>query len=765
MIHEPQPPPSNANSLSEGWLDSRWFLILLVVLATGLVYSNSLYGGFLYDDIYDILENTSIQKLLPLKDVFMIDRGGRMNILNRPIVNLSFAISYAMGGWKPFYFHLMNLFIHISSTLALFGIVHRGLSLPKLKRKYGSSIPLLSMLIATVWAIHPLQTESVTYITQRFESLMGCFALISFYCAIRVADSPYPIRWSLLSALSCLLALGSKEVAVSIPILILLFDRAFMAGSFKEAWRIRRPLYLGLLVAWCCFGWVQIEAQGRDQWAGFGLAMPWWKYALSQLGVILHYLRLVVWPHPLCIDYRWLPANTLGQILPGAIVVGGLLAGTVFSLFRKPGVGFFGAAFFMILAPTSSFMPIADLAVEHRMYLPLAPVIAFIFISGYHLIQTIQGQQWISWARLRVLLIGIIAMMIACLGILTYLRNVDYYNQFNIWEDTVRKVPNNPRAHLNYGSALKKEGFFDAAIVEYKKAIELAPRIPMAYTNLGSIYSELGEIDTSLDYLIKAVNLDPENPKYIRNLGVVLVKKKAYEDSLICFEKSVQLSPTYAPGYASMGEVYFIKKDYKKSISNFKQAIKINPGEFKYHWGIAISYLESGEEAAAADAFKKALQLAERPAGWTSLQGWIYWQYQKDSQAIPPLREALRMKPDDVQSMFRLSWVLSTSPDPNIRNGAESLKWAEAALSSNPNRPPQILDALAAALAEVGRYSEAQSIIQEAISKTSGVEPPLVEDLKVRLVLYENNKPYRDLNRKSAMQVSSSHRKLSPEIL
>jgi tetratricopeptide (TPR) repeat protein len=765
MNHNPQSPASNAQSRGERWQDSPWLLILLIIFATSLVYSNSLRGDFLYDDLYDIIENTSIQKLLPLKEVFMINRGGKLNILNRPVVNLSFAISYAMGGMKPFYFHLMNLVIHIFSGLALLGIVRRALTLPNLRSLYGDNIPLISLLIAIIWTIHPLQTESVTYMTQRFESLMGCFSLVSLYCAIRVGDSEHPLRWSLLSACSCLLALLSKEVAASIPLLILLFDRAFMAGSFKEAWRSRRPLYLGLLVAWCCFAWVQLQAQGRAQWAGFGLPMPWWRYALSQPGVILHYLRLAIWPHPLCIDYMWRPAKTLAAILPGTLVIGGLFLGTVFALFRKPGLGFLGAAFFLILAPTSSFMPLADLAVEHRMYLPLAPVVAALVLGCYQLILLLQKQQWIPWVRTRPLVLGVVAMALATLGMLTYLRNVDYLSQFNIWGDTVRKAPTNPRGHLNYGSALKNKGFIDEAIIEYEKAIQLAPRIPMAYTNLGAIYSERGEFDVSLKYLTKAIDLAPENANYVRNLGVVLVKKKLYDDALICFERAVKLSDDYAPGYASMGEVYFIKNNYIKSITNFHKAIEINPRVFKYHWSLAISCLASGEDAMAAAAFREALQLAEIPAGWTSLLGWIYWQYHKDSQAVPPLREALRMRPDDVQSMTRLGWILATSPDATIRNGAEALKWAEAALSSPSQRSPEALDLLAAAYAEIGRFAEAQTTLQEAIKKSSESEPSFVEELQVRLALYKNNKPFRDINRKRAAQVSSLHRKLSPEIM
>ena len=211
----------------------------------------------------------------------------------------------------------------------------------------------MALVVAGIWTLHPLQTQAVTYTVQRYESMMGLFYLVALYCAIRSDSSARPSWWAAASVVSCLLAMGCKEVAVSAPLAILLYDRAFLAGSFGEAWRRRRRMYLGLAGTWLAFLALFMASASRSKWAGYGLPVSATEYALSQFGVILHYLRLSFWPYPQVLDYDWPIARTLDQILPGMVVVGALLAATVWALVRRPAWGVVGAWFFLILAPWS----------------------------------------------------------------------------------------------------------------------------------------------------------------------------------------------------------------------------------------------------------------------------------------------------------------------------------------------------------------------------------------------------------------------------
>jgi hypothetical protein len=392
---------------------ARWPVLLagLVLVAVTLAaYENSIRCPFVFDDTYDILDNSSIRRLWPLWQTFLVHDQGKTVLHGRPVANFSLAVNYVLavdrgsGRVDPLGFHLTNLAIHVLAGLILFGIVRRTLLLPQFRPRHGPVALLLALAVAMIWLLHPLHTSAVTYIVQRYESLMGLFYLLTLYCVIRgagggqwavgsgreeepsAADRPASTAhrlWYAAAVLSCLLALGCKEVAISAPLAVLLYDRAFLAGTFREAWRRRWPLYGGLLGAWLAFAVVFLCSGNRETWAGYGLPTAWWEYAQSQFGVIVYYLRLSLWPHPLVLDYGWPVARTLGAILPAALVVAVLLAATVYGLVRWPKWGFLGACFFMILAPTSTILPLNCLSCEYRMYLPLAALVAAVVLGGY----------------------------------------------------------------------------------------------------------------------------------------------------------------------------------------------------------------------------------------------------------------------------------------------------------------------------------------------------------------------------------------------
>ncbi len=243
---------------------------------------------------------------------------------------------------------------------------------------------LCLVAIALLWAIHPLQTESVTYIVQRAESLVGLFYLLTLYCFIRGATSGRG-RYLVRRRRAGLPAGHGQQGSYGLgPVDVLLYDRAFLAGSFREAWRRRHGFYLALAATWLLLGWLVIVAGNRGGSAGFGAAVGCWAYLCTQFGAIVHYLKLSVWPHPLLFDYGRDTVPMTLAILPDAILVALLGLATLVALWRWPKVGFLGAWFFAILAPTSSIVPVATQVVaEHRMYLPLAAVVTAVTLAGY----------------------------------------------------------------------------------------------------------------------------------------------------------------------------------------------------------------------------------------------------------------------------------------------------------------------------------------------------------------------------------------------
>ncbi len=245
----------------------------------------------------------------------------------------------------------------------------------------------LAFSITLLWILHPLQTESVTYVSQSAESLMGLLYLLTLYCLVRraEADGQGGRLWQCLCVAACLLGMGTKEVMVSAPLVALLYDRAFLSGSFRDAWRRRRPLYSCLAATWLPLALLVLSTHGRGGTAGFGSGVsPWPSYAMNQLQAIVHYLGLCFWPQPLIFDYGSVLSPPTLRVLPYALAIAGLLALTAWGLLRRPVLDFLGACFFLILAPSSSIIPVAtEKMAEHRMYLPLIPVVLLVVV-GIH---------------------------------------------------------------------------------------------------------------------------------------------------------------------------------------------------------------------------------------------------------------------------------------------------------------------------------------------------------------------------------------------
>ncbi|PYV13041.1 MAG: hypothetical protein DMG21_22065, partial [Acidobacteria bacterium] len=273
----------------------------------------------------------------------------------RPLVCLTLALNYSVSGLEPWSYHAVNLTIHAAGALVLFGIVRRTLQGTRLRGRFGAHASGLAAAVAACWAVHPLQTESVTYIIQRAESLMGLLLLLTLYCVIRGHDSPRRLWWHATAIFCCALGMGSKEGMVIAPIIVLLYDRIFLADSWAELWNQRSGLYTGLAATWLIPVLLVIMNKARGGAVmGFPAVSPW-RYAQNQFGAIAHYLRLAVWPDRLCIDYGW-QSSTLPRswILSGAIIIWPLLLATAWALERAPMLGFLGAWFFLTLAPSSS---------------------------------------------------------------------------------------------------------------------------------------------------------------------------------------------------------------------------------------------------------------------------------------------------------------------------------------------------------------------------------------------------------------------------
>lgn len=569
---------------------------LVIVLATTAAYVTSFRGALVFDDLPGIANNPTIRDLSRL-DLLLVAIGPQGGTLSgRPIPNLTLALNYVMSGDDLWSYHATNLLIHLLAALVLFGIVRRTLLGPRIRERYGNAAVFLAFAIALLWSLHPLQTESVTYLVQRVESLMGLFYLLTLYCFVRAVESTrFSRRWYAAAFASAAIGMGCKEVMVSAPLIVWLYDRTFVVNSWRESWRLRRWFYLSLFSTWIVLGGLMFASGGRGGTAGAATGIRAWHYAMTQCEVLLAYLRLAIWPHPLVFDRNVQLVQSLLQVWPQALALLGLLVGSVYLLVRRPAAGFLAAGFFLILAPTSSFVPIDDAMVEHRMYLPLAPVIA-LTVLGLH--------RWLGRAERPLWLVVAVAF-----GIATAVRNLDYRSPLRLWEDTVRKVPESARANNNLGAYLFEEGRLEAAQASYTTALRLDPNYASAHYNLAKLFEKSGKTDDAIVAYQKALVANPKLADAHLNLGQLLDRSARTAEGIAHYVQALRLDPDAPDVHAALGAALLKAKDLPRAIKHLDIALNLEPDRPETWRMLARAYQQQGDFPATRRALDRALQL------------------------------------------------------------------------------------------------------------------------------------------------------------
>jgi len=621
----------------------RW-PALLIVCPVLLSYSNSLNGAFMLDDWPNVLENPSIRSPWPPVDVLTPPQG--TSVAGRPVVNLTFALNYAVSGERTWSYHLLNLLIHTTASLVLFGILCRTFISGPLCQRYGRHSTGLALAASLLWAVHPLQTQSVTYITQRCESLMGLFFLLTVYCAIRGWESPNRIiRWHTVSVLSCFAGVGAKETIAVTPILIFVYDVIFIHRTVKSALSKSWWLYSGYFLCLIFLGFMVMG--GGTTGGAIGPHSPL-EYARTQSEVIIHYIRLALWTNPLCFDYAWPIAKTK-DVLPCLIAMIVLLGLSLWTLFRRRPLGFLYAWFFLILAPTSSFIPLPDLAFEYRMYLPLAAITTGLVIAGYEILKRISIYFPDSnEEQRRVILIVNCFLLITStfiLGALTFLRNRDYRSETAIWADTIVKAPNNNRAYTNLACALTDAGRPQTAIHHFLQALEIEEQDAKTHNGLANAYSLIGKFHKALVHYRRSIELDPDYAEAYYNMGKTLCELGEFERAISSFQKALQFNPNYADAHNNLGLVYAELGQVEKAIAHYRRAMSIDPRSVETLNNLGNLVMQTQGARRAIEYYKRALSLDSDYAKAHNNLGLVYLHLGKPQQAIPCFEKAIRLDP------------------------------------------------------------------------------------------------------------------------
>ena len=571
------PPPARTEPSAAA---SRWQLILaggLIVLAALAAYHNSLRGPFIFDDEASITNNRTIRHLSDLGQVLSPPHKEGMTVGGRPLFNLSLAVNYACGGTAVWGYHVLNLAIHILAGLTLMGIVRRTLRLGSgqaFQTRMGVAALPLALAVALLWTIHPLQTEAVTYVVQRAESLAGLFYLLTLYCFIRGAGPAGAAYWHPAAIVACLLGMATKEVMASAPLLVLLYDRTFVSGTFREAWRRHGRFYLGLAGTWLLLGFLVASTGGnRGGSVGWGVGVAWWAYGLTQFQAIARYLWLSLWPHPLVLDYGTFWVKAASEIVPYALLIVPLVAATLVGVWRGTVLGFLGFWFFAILSPTSLVPGTTQMIVEHRMYLSLAAVVAL----GVPGIYALAGR--------RSLIVSL--ALAAGLAWQTAQRNENYRSELSLWHDTVAKRPGNARAQYNLGVALSHLGRLTEAIAHYEEALRIQPDYADPHNNLGAAFAQMGRVEEAMGHFAEALRINPHDASAHYNLARGLAMAGQIPAAIAHYEAALRITPADAEIHYNLGNVYLRTSRPAQAIAQYEQALQLRPDYEKARQNLA----------------------------------------------------------------------------------------------------------------------------------------------------------------------------------
>jgi|WetSurSiteA1Bulk_404760.scaffolds.fasta_scaffold08053_2 protein O-mannosyl-transferase len=590
--------------------------LFALVLFGSIIYSHILNAPFVFDDFSSVVDSEII------KD-FGITLQKHSD--NRYVTLLSFAFNYALGGLKPFGYHFINNLIHIINALLVYYLVIVTFDTPFFRsylhnESSRSSRYFMAFSSAFVFITHPIQTQAVTYIAQRATSMATLFYLISLLMYIqwrliknqeaRVEGKVWEIQNRRLklvapahtlyaiSFMSAVLAMKTKEIAFTLPVIITLYEFYFFYNpsfTMKANLNWKRFLYLfPLLLTMLIIPLtmlninVPIETllENADKFSKETPAIDRTDYLFTQFRVIVTYLRLLVFPVNQSLDYRFPVYHSFFniQVLLSFLFLSVIVAVAVYLFYRskienknlKCGdqyaalhfrlISFGILWFFITLSVESSIIPIKDVIVEHRVYLPS---IGF-FIACISLADCI-----IHRMKTKVILVLLIVLLLA---VGTYYRNTLWQDPQKLWEDVIQKGPNNARAYNELGAIFRDEGKYAQAMEQFQKALKINKNYAFTYYNIGYIYHKLGNYENALIYFRKALEceLTPQlHMDIFTSIGITYSETGKDEDAVIAFKRAVELLPRSIIPYNNLGRQYMKMGKFDQAIEIFEKGLKI----------------------------------------------------------------------------------------------------------------------------------------------------------------------------------------------
>ena len=472
----------------------KLFVFSSILLLGTLIYSNTFYSSFYFDDLYSIVNNPAIRNILNLQAIWNFWPA-------RFLTYLSLALNYHLGQLNVLSYHLFNLAVHLTSGILVCWFMLLTCATPAMQgEKITKSAKLIALFTSLVFITHPLQTQGVTYIIQRATSLATLFYLLALtlYVKSRLLQQQggSPLARKLFycaSLVAAIMAMFTKEVTITLPLMILLYEFCFLKTKERLNWKPLIPFLVTLLIIpLTMFLTKSVDFMGMKMALGNPPDISSWQYLLTQFRVMVTYLRLLFIPVNQNLDYYYpisknlLDLSTLASLVFLIFIL--TIAVRIFSKHRLISFSIFW--FFLTLLPESSVIPIKDVIFEHRLYLPMVGFSFFIVTLIYYLLEK----------RSLKTMVTVLLIMTSCYAVLTYRRNLIWQDELTLWNDVVHKSPQKARPYNNRGNAYKHQGNIQQAIFDYSRAIAINPG--STRINIGSIFKKDANIVPVLASLI-----------------------------------------------------------------------------------------------------------------------------------------------------------------------------------------------------------------------------------------------------------------------
>jgi tetratricopeptide (TPR) repeat protein len=555
--------------------------LLAVLVLSLLAYANTFNVPFQFDDTPNIVENPAIHNLAS----FTGDLSHK-----RYAGYMSFALNYRFHGLDVRGYHAVNLFIHMLNALLVYALVVMSFRTVSLKdTSMASSSHWLALFCGALFAVHPVQTQAVTYIVQRLASLAALFYLgsLAAYVTARLAKrSKMQIGFYLLALLSAVLAMKTKQNAFTLPLAVAMYECMFFRGGIRKRTILLLPVLLTMLIiplTHLDLGKPVPEAMKELSYSATAQFIPRTDYLVTQIKVVATYLRLFVLPLNQSLDYDYPVSGSLADasVLVSMALHCAILGAGIYLMRKRSGwrLASFGVFFFYLALSVESVVVLLHPAFEHRVYLPAAGLVIAAGVAIFALVERLasRGARRAAYAAMAALLMVLL--------VLTVQRNTVWQSEVGLWEDVVSKAPNKMRGRLNLGREYGKKGMFEKARVQYEMVTRLKPGIyahaakdiAKAYAGLGTAYMYQGKIEEAVVNYNRAIQIKPDYAMAYYNLGIAYGNRGMHDEAIQKFRKAIALEPEMADAHFNLGVAYANKGSVDLAVEHARNALRIDP--------------------------------------------------------------------------------------------------------------------------------------------------------------------------------------------